>query len=223
MKKFLLPLILLVMAFSVSCDDSGDDGSNDDVTYLIQFREGFEPDTSYDQVSDTMISSSNPGDNYGTNAKMFVWADPEWRSLVKFNIAGYVPPSAVITRAVLSFYSDNIIGPLTINVHAFYISWYEGTATWNHSGGQAWTGGEGNYDEEPIASKRVSDSGASLQEVSFNLDPGAVQEWIDNPWSNQGVALIAVDETTEFKGADFITNDSSYDYLRPVLTIEFKL
>ncbi|HOW83666.1 MAG TPA: DNRLRE domain-containing protein [Spirochaetota bacterium] len=224
MKKLLLPLILLVMAFSLSCDDSSDDDSNPDQVYMVQFRMGFEPNTDYgfnDEVLDTMIQEGSAADN-GASTSMHVgaWVNSNRRALIKFIPAAYVPSFATITRAVLSLYSSNVFGNFTIDVHNVVATWAE-SATWTNSGFQGWAGGI--YDTAVISSKKVTTKTSSLTEVSFDLDTGVVQEWIDDPWSNQGLILIPADGTVDESDALFCTSEHAEEYLRPALTIEYRL
>ncbi|MBC7233259.1 MAG: DNRLRE domain-containing protein [Chloroflexi bacterium] len=165
----------------------------------ITFQQGISPTLSYAGVQDTYISCGKlPDDctsNFGQDTVLRVSYDSWQRSLLRFDLAGYVPPNAVVTRAVLELYAEkpDIAGVATyVDVYEVLRPWEELQATWQRAtSSQEWEvwGCKGASDLGPhIAQARLQSEGWQVWEN----DPlkNLVQRWVSDPATNRGLILF---------------------------------
>lgn len=226
MNKISLLLIIFMCGATFSCDQKPDNNfllSSSHDNQVIRFRAGVDPDASYDRSIDTHIDQNDPAANNGADTDLRIGKTASQnfcRALIKFNIAGYIPPYANVTRAVLSLYISNTEAPFNFNVHSVATSWTE-SANWNHSGYSSWTGGTFDADEI-IGSASARDMANSIY-LSIDLDPKIVQGWMSDINDNHGIILVPAADTYDDAYILFGSSENSTDYLRPSLTIEYKL
>ena len=146
------------------------------------------------------------------------------RGLLAFDVAASVPSSATITGAQLRLYLGNAPNATsqTIGLHRLAADWGEGTAgnstpaiggggngfaasngdaTWNARsfGSSLWTNPGGTGDFSAAASASLAVGGAVDSPHTWLTTPGLVsdiQNWLNNPVTNFGWALINAGETT---------------------------
>ncbi|HET7272746.1 MAG TPA: metallophosphoesterase, partial [Rubrobacter sp.] len=96
-------------------------------------------------------------------------------------------------------------------------AWVEKAATWNmYASAKPWeiAGAKGSLDRDATVIGSITPSSTGPQ--SFFISPAVVQDWVDNPASNQGI-IIADEINTD--GFDFYTRESSTVTQRPQLTV----
>lgn len=166
----------------------------------VQFFES-EPDTSDDFQSDEQAS------NAGTGPSVTFGNRPGYlaRSLVVFQETFWPPPGTVLDSAVLCLSYDDGIGSadtLPVGVHRVTAEWDEDRIA--PADFPAFL---------PAADTLLFARGSTLDTVEVRVDSLA-QFWIDNPDSNQGMALVPTDTT------DFMVEYASRNSGRPpVMTL----
>lgn len=162
------------------------------------------------------------------------------RGLVKFNIAGQVPPGATITALRLSLTMDRTItGPQPVSLHLLTRDWGEGAsmadgeegggaaaqngdATWAHAiwPSSPWTKPGGDFNDKASASLQVDDVGiynwSSAQMIKD------AQRWLDTPSVNFGWCIVG-NETSSTTAKQFASRESLSASNRPMLTITYQM
>src|SRR5471030_3308660 len=92
-------------------------------------------------TDDAYISQLNPNTSFGFSSLLFtgrfVQPTDVFRSLLKFNLTGVVPPGNTITSASLNLFvfrkdlPDAVLSPQTVNVFTNSSNFSENTVTWN--------------------------------------------------------------------------------------------
>lgn len=135
-------------------------------------------------------------------------------ALIAFDTSS-VPQGAVICSARLALVATFGAQGQEWFVHRVLEAWDEDDADWQISvGTQSWnTPGCGRNSCEPdtIAAPELNDG---LNTVTIPVE--TIQEWIDQPGSNHGLALKTSDEQIKFASSNAPTNED-----RPQLVIEY--
>lgn len=126
------------------------------------------------------------------------------RGLFQFDVAGVVPPGAIITSARLRLTvaqapDSTASPPIDYQLHRLLTNWNEAAATWlERDAGEPWSipGGTNGVDCVPTASAVTPLAGPD----QYTCDPtpqlvADVQGWLDSPVSNFGWMLRQSDET----------------------------
>lgn len=161
------------------------------------------------------------------------------RALLRFDVAGVVPPGAVITGAQLSMnMSRAISGEQPVSLHTVLADWgestsnaggeegggtvaAEGDATWIHtfSPSETWQNEGGDFNSDPSATTGVAGLGSYIwQSDQLVAD---VQAWVDNPESNFGWIVIG-NESISGTAKRFDSRENPVVENRPVLTLQFE-
>jgi hypothetical protein len=185
---------------------------------------------------DVIIFSNGSGSHFfaGTTA-----APDLRRGLLAFDLAGQLPAGAQITSVSLRLnMSRTISGATDVSLHRVLADWGEGesTASGNEGGGTVpepgdatwinrfhpgnpWTTEGGDFVATASAVQSVSGLGfytwASTPELVAD-----VQNWVDDPATNFGWALIG-DEQATGSAKRFDSRNHISEEVRPVLTIDF--
>lgn len=170
------------------------------------------------------------------------------RGLIRFDVAGAVPPGSVITSARLSLnLSQTISMNVTIGVYRALKDWGEGTsdadpgmggsgaasttgdATWQHTfwATQFWgtpggspTGASPDYIAAASATAVVGDSFERYEWGPTPAMTADVQGWLDTPGTNFGWFVIG-GEKASGTAKRFDSKDNDDPAARPVLIVEF--
>jgi hypothetical protein len=161
------------------------------------------------------------------------------RALLSFKVQDFIPQGAIITRAELSLWCDRSrSGNTSFGLHALQASWGEGSsytglgggiqaerndATWTtrfHEVGPDWTTPGGDFADRASAVATVGTSGRFTTWSGAGLVTD-VQRWIDQPDTNVGWLLKAVDESATGRAKRFVSREDSDTARRPRLRIEF--
>ncbi|QOJ18716.1 MAG: hypothetical protein HRU76_14480 [Phycisphaeraceae bacterium] len=161
------------------------------------------------------------------------------RGLLRFDVAGAVPPGSVITGVTLRLnMSRTRAGNRTVSIHRLLSDWGEGPsdafgeegdgttaepgdATWLHRFHDTvfWTQPGGDYVAAASASRVVGGLGAYVW-GSTPAMVADVQAWLDNPGSNFGWIVIG-DESTTTTAKRFDSREHPTQANRPRLTIDY--
>ncbi len=156
-------------------------------------------------------------------------------ALLRFDLAGQMPPDAWLRGAVLNLYAT--WGPadrrLVIDLHQVARPWKVDEATWNHpQAGETWAmpganGMPGDIAGQPADRRAVQASASGDINRWYGWDvTDLAAAWLATPEANYGVALRAAppkddyDEREEFV---FASSDSPYLAQRPQLTLIYAL
>lgn len=162
------------------------------------------------------------------------------RTLVKFDLAGKLPPGATIQSVTmqLTLARSRFAGDLPASLHRVLAPWSEGPAastlgigvpsvagdvTWIHrtKPGVAWTTPGGDFSASASATTTV---GSVLGPYTWPSTPqlvADVAQWLADPATNHGWALLVFEGgATSAKG--FATRESAVAADRPTLTIQYE-
>jgi hypothetical protein len=221
MKKLFVFASLLTALLFVSCGSNPAtpvDPVND--LMIMMFKDGFYPSTVYSQTSDTFIDSGNAGSNFGGNFDINTgcYSGVTRRALIKFDITDIVPVNVTVEKAYLTLTPNGSIGTMpSFQAYRINKSWAETAVTWSLIAGNHETG---------ACSNSVSYSAAADNKLTFEIDSAMVQSWLTNPATNYGVMILASNETSGPDGyVGFVNRQQAagYEYLRPKLTIYYRL
>jgi hypothetical protein len=142
------------------------------------------------QLRDTELWDEEPNVGHGDDNHFSV--DDAERGLVKF-LFGAVPPGAKVAKATLKLvtFDEASEDGGTVLVYRMREDWSEGEATWfERRAGEPWsTAGAG-----PPARDTVHVAEVRPQQIATpyetELPPQLVQEWIDQPQLNFGIAIV---------------------------------
>ena len=158
--------------------------------------------------ADTFTSSAKPTVNYGSFGYLTVGSGEN--TYIGFNFSS-VPAGSVVTKATLRLYVDSVITGGQFNVYAL-------------SSSPAWTELTLNYNCAPLLGAEASSSSTAVSSASLNnfvqidITP-AVQNWLNNPSSNNGLALVLVGNKGLFS---FDSKESIITSHEPELEIELE-
>ncbi len=189
------------------------------VTYI--FQQGVSPDAFYTGASDTQIDLYDPGRNFGgeTTMRLHSSSGGRKRLLIKFDISRITPPATVLD-ATLHLYAWYRSQAFSITAHAYKVRkpWIEGEATWNKATSSSFWSIAGCQDPLADYDPAQSDSTALVYtEKWYTWDlTDMVQEWVDNPASNEGVLIVGEGGGNEYQ---FRTSESPSADVRPYLVI----
>src|SRR5262249_944661 len=148
--------------------------------------------------------------------------------LIRFSNLG-IPTSATVSGAALTVSVENWVGSPTIRGYYVLAPWSSTPGPnssqlgWLHRGtGQNWaTPGALGQGTDAIAGNNFVLPGVTptgTQSITINLDPAVVQNWVNNPSSNQGILLV-----NQSTGLIVRVNSSenSNAALRPTLSVTY--
>lgn len=159
---------------------------------------------------DSMISATNPNNNFGNNQFLMVSYGPayEVRGLVEFDLG--VLSGATINAAKLDLW----IGPgnstnYNFGVYRITASWQETSVTWNNQPAHNATA----YDVKMISG---SPGGPDTWDVKK-----LVQEWANKTYPNYGLMVKRVDMKNPTPWPYFCSSDYATASYRPMLTVDY--
>lgn len=190
---------------------------------------------------DASLYEEGPANENGLGPHLFTGANNGLdlrRSLLEFDIAGSLPPDAVVTRATLSL-TVNQVPPTpitdTFGLHRVTTVWRQGdiaasregrgdpgnglAASWSSSGFETWEGGD--FLETASSSTEIGPVGIYTWESTDSLIDD-VQSWLENPVDNFGWALVGSElerQTAKRLGS----SENPDEALRPALFLEFDI
>ena len=181
------------------------------------------------------MASADPTTSYCDFEPLAAGYDSSWpsvyRSMLRFDdITTVIPQDAVVGDAYLGVYSYGDPGSASIvpDLHAITHSWtaaatwntYDGTNAWPTSGAAGTTNGAGG-DYETAAVDSYGENNWVPSGTWLYAHPGSVvQRWINGSLPNNGLLLMAANETSDNyeSFASFVASDSS---TWPDLTVDW--
>jgi len=181
----------------------------------------------YTGTEDAYISADFRDANYGGYNTMAVHTGSDDRnkktSLIRFELGGYLPADAVITRAQLWL---SVVGngahPMLVKAYHLRRTWLEYEVTWERAtNDEAWAVpgcSDPSTDRWPTAEAFVTLS-PTIARYGFNITD-MVQTWISHPDRNAGLMLEA-DALGVAVGYTFATREYWDASLRPELVVSY--
>jgi hypothetical protein len=190
-----------------------------------------------DAIADTMVDTflvSDPGEvanNFGAHTDLHLTSGLLDPVLLRVDVSS-IPQGATVTSATLivEVTFNTVDAGTKIRVFAVNESWTEGSG--DHSAGianqtqrhqnVAWSSAGAappSRDSTPAGSTTINalvDVGGDL---AIEVPAELVQAWVDDPTSNNGIALIALG--TDFY-AELGSSEAANEFNRPVLEVEIK-
>ena len=216
---------------------------NESQFYLtVDFDQYIAPNTAYFQngisgysgTEDTWVNEDSKNSSYGNSSVIVVdddtdnhwWNDYRGQGLIKFdeitgNVAGQIPTGATITKANLILtVKDDIDHPFydpDFDVYLMTRDWNEGS-TWN-----SLSSGLSGSDYGQKLGSFSGDDNPDDSEARYIDITGAVQQWVNNPGSNYGVAIIPEVISGNDDGIELYSSEASEIMFRPALLVEYSL
>lgn len=152
----------------------------------------------YAGTADTYLNAWSRTSNYGYASYLAVRTQDAMASLLRFDLAGVLPPGALVERARLELwvlFQSNASG-LQASVYEVRRPWAEWEATWDLARlGQPWEAAGCNGPSD--RAQTPADSGAWTAQgiwVGFEVGP-LVQGWVDAPEANHGIVIRGTGNT----------------------------
>ena len=193
----------------------------------ISFQRGVSPSTSYNGVTDTMLSQDRPTTSYGTTNTLTVDGDSpngtgrDLSALLRWDISS-IPPGSVIESATITL---TVSGSSTqpYNLYPLMRSWSESAATWNRATTSVnWQapGATGAQDRGSTVIGSITANRTGAYTITLNsAGIELVQGWVNAPTSNYGMILV---NTASSDGLDFRSSNYSTASARPKLVITYR-
>jgi hypothetical protein len=234
--------ILLVFYFSCDVAQTGSTNSSGgvlpaDSMIFEKFQKGVFPTVNYSDSIDTMVLITSPNSNYGasTVGAIGTYSGNIYRYLIRFNIKGYIPNIAKVSKAYLLLYM--LANPTTETgsskcVYALTRNFIEGTsnvdiidgATWStYDGTNAWTTPGGDLNSTLISNSLFVSGLVATDYYTFQLDAEAVQGWINDSSSNHGMIIKNVSEGSFAQASVLRSNEYATLVDRPMLIVYYSL
>ena len=184
--------------------------------FLIRFQDGSFPVSGYAGTGDTFISSISNNTYYGDQNYINLGSTPtlEYRMLVKFDIAHYLPPAAEVKSAYLTLSSITGVSGTDIAVSIHPV-----TQDWIVSLAPVWLNMNSSF------SAAVADTVIANPEddvIQIELPAGLVQSWLGNASGNHGIMLM-LNPSSQNKTARFSSSENAEPSYRPMLSVYYNM
>jgi hypothetical protein len=195
----------------------------------------------------TLYESATGSLSNGTGENLFIGrtstgTTPDFlkrRAIMKFDVAANVPAGATITNVslILNMNKTSNVTAFSASVHTVNADWGEGNsnaggqegtgiapatndATWIHRffNSTNWTNAGGDFNSTPSSTLNVSNTG-NYTWTSSQLTAD-VQNWLDNPSTNNGWIIIG-NETSTHTAKRFASRENPTTSVRPKLSITY--
>ncbi|MBR4209779.1 MAG: DNRLRE domain-containing protein [Lachnospiraceae bacterium] len=145
-------------------------------------------------ITDAYVVSARPDEHLtGTYGEMEVGknrVNQVCRSFLRFDTLPEIEPASVITKAVLNIYTFNYSAdsglPFMVSAHEVMGGWSSSAVSWNT---------QPEFESTALDYVYFEPTGNQAIPKSFDVTK-LVKQWYNNPSTNNGIALKAVDETT---------------------------
>ena len=166
---------------------------------------------------DTYLSAVAPDDTHGADRAVRADVDPMKIGLLRFDLSS-IPPAAVVESAELVVHISEALEDGELVVHRMLEDWSESEATWNQrSAGTPWAtagAGTGSYDPALLFSLSARDI------ATYTLPLATVQAWVTQSAQNHGMRWMST--STDGRGVDFKSSETSQTELRPFMRIQYR-
>ena len=204
----------------------GGSSGSEFVTQVMTFGEGSGTDVS-GVTRDSFLDGGEQGRNNGTHADFHIVEQGGSVGLLRFDVSA-LPSDSIIVDVELDLHTGGSPDiDCLVEFFAVREEWDEGTSD-NSAGISNWTQrtssdswteagcGPGSYDSMVLGSvdQPRADTGYTVE-----LDPSAVQAWIDDPGENYG--LLAVNRNGSSCYGWFMSSNAGPEAERPLLRVEY--
>jgi len=188
---------------------------------VLTLQEGVD---GYAGTTDNFLDSWAMTSNWGDSVYLKVRHADIRKPVIKFDLTGQIPDNSTINSATLAVYAIARSNSNSLTVGSFKIlrSWEEGESTWAKASTEIDWGTAGcnntSTDREATASYTTT---LATTGTWFEWDvTDMTQDWVDNPTSNKGIALMYV---TSSGSVEYMGISSEHPNLakRPKLTIDY--
>lgn len=181
---------------------------------VFTFQNGI---ASYNGMTDTWIDEDDPTDNYGSDPSCETDSD-EKAALLRWDISSLPTGSTIAAAEVTLRITSATDDPPGYFAYPLNKAWAELEADWvQYSEGNVWKmAGAQSVPEDHAAVSIGYAAPESTGFYTFALDADEVQDWFDNPGSNNGFILVNLNNSD---GMDFYCSETSTISYRPKLTI----
>jgi|GEM_PF-1059540 len=192
-------------------------------TYNVTLRDGLD---GYSGTTDCYISQNSASSNYGDSTTLYVDGDDpggsgrDLTTLIRWNVSS-IPANATVTAASITIRVTNKSSN-SYPIYALNRSFSESSATWNlASTGTSWatSGAMGVADRDSTAMGSLAGSSTGTLTATLNATGIAeVQNWINDPAQNYGIAIASASNTD---GLDFRSSEYGTASYRPALNVTY--
>lgn len=191
-------------------------------TYTLSAAPDDSVSKAFVNADDTYIAGAYPGSNYGAAATIKLDGDVptgtgfDYRGLIRWSVAE-IPPGSTVLDVSITTYVENTAPGETYEIFEVLRPWNEMTVTWN----QPWAtpGGGGPGDTSTVVLGRMSAGQSGPYTQVLNADAVAVvQDWVDDPASNNGFMIHDVDNTDQL---EVYQSENATASRRPMLTVTY--
>jgi len=193
--------------------------------YVMQFQDGAYPAASYTGASDTGLDSLNSTTNYSDFTTFSIGYSPspaeKDRYIIKYNLSSVIPGNVNVTAAYFTIVVDAVNGSNSLLIYPLTTPFTAAGATWEDSAASTpWTTPGGDFSPVPQSNTvTVSTFGT----YTFTLNTAMVQNWITNPSMNDGMIVIATNESSGNNVVDLWYDEYATVADRPMLTVYYTL
>jgi len=180
--------------------------------------------TAGDRGEDTFLASNQRGANFGALDVLRTARGPAATILLRFDL-DELPPGAEVHAVTLAISTSAAAQDADVRIYRVFEDWTEGSetgapgeASWDRrTPGQNWRlAGCGVGSRDAAARAEVSIA-APATRYQVALPARVAQDWIDDPASNRGLALVA----RSGSGVELASSESADPAARPALVIEW--
>jgi hypothetical protein len=207
--------------FSVKATDAA--GNIDPTSASRSWTVATAKTASVTSTADTDMLQNAPKKNYGTAISLGVGGDEpagtgkDKSTLLKWGLST-IPAGSKISSASVTLNVENSSAQ-TYQAYELKRPWVESAATWQlYAAAKSWqiAGAKGSLDRGTTVVGTVSPSATGKQ--TFALSPATVQNWVNNPSSNNGIIIA---NATNMDGFNFSSHESTTSALRPQLNVTY--
>lgn len=170
-------------------------------------------------TADTYVGADLPADNNGGSSGLAADLSPDKVALLRFDVSA-IPPGRVVTGAALHLWTtiDDELQAGACRVYLMLEAWDEDTATYEQRvAGIAWTTTGAGPGSRAITEVAEFAAPAVDTEYVVDLPAALVQQWVDSPALNYGLALYPHMSVTH--GVTFVSSEAATAEKRPLLTV----
>ncbi len=181
--------------------------------------------TAGDAGEDTFLAANQPGANFGGLDVLRTARGPAATILLRFDL-DQLPPDAVVHAVTLAVSTSAAAQDSSgVRIYRVFEDWTEGSetggpgeASWDRrTPGQSWHSAGCGVGSRDAAARAELAIAAPATRYQVALPAAVAQDWIDDPASNRGLALVA----RSGSGVELLSSESADPDERPALMIEW--
>lgn len=228
MKKYLILTVLavIVAVFLPACTGTvGPIGPEGENLLVMYFQDSVYPDKFYSENENTGVYEQWSNSYFSDEIGHWCGAYSVYRErvLFYFNVSGSLPANAVVKKAYLVLYCEDLDGAGTPSLALYRAvkEWDSLEATWNNRLDLTpWDQEGGDY--YPTAVSNTLTLASASQYYTWELKASFVQGWVDGTADNYGMILKSINETVE-EDAYLSSNVSLVPEHKPRLVVYYSV